>query len=91
MKMYLLFEWTEEREAKIHHGIYSTPEKAREAAALFYAAEDAAGAILWIDGYGEKSCDEEDNGYEILEFEVDIVEIHRWSANGEHTVRREEV
>lgn len=34
--MYLLWEWTEEREAKIHHGIFSTPEKAKQAAQLDY-------------------------------------------------------
>lgn len=32
--MYLLFEWTEEREAKMHIGIYSTQEKAQVAAQM---------------------------------------------------------
>lgn len=32
--MFLLFEWTEEREAKMHVGIYSTEEKAKKAAQL---------------------------------------------------------
>ena len=37
--MFLLFEWTEEREAKMHIGIYSTEEKAKAAAQLAWANE----------------------------------------------------
>lgn len=32
--MYLLFEWTEEREAKMHLGIFTTVEKAKDAALI---------------------------------------------------------
>lgn len=38
-KMFLLFEWTEEREAKMHLGIYSSADKARAAAQLYWAQE----------------------------------------------------
>ena len=37
--MFLLFEWTEEREAKMHLGIYSTEEKAQAAAQLYWKKE----------------------------------------------------
>src|SRR4051812_49224532 len=43
--LYLLFEWTEERESKNHIGIFSTLDKAKQAAQLTFDAEggDAEG------------------------------------------------
>lgn len=37
--MFLLFEWTEEREAKMHLGIYSSMEKAQAASQVYWEHE----------------------------------------------------
>jgi len=58
--MFLLFEWTTEREAKMHLGIYSTEEKAKAAAQLYWAQElkdrgaeeSEIGELIW-DGDSE--------------------------------------
>jgi hypothetical protein len=68
-KMYLLWEWTEEREAKIHHGIFSAREKA-EAAALERLRRDiieiggepdevAEAQVNWDEGLGVKVLPED--------------------------------
>ncbi len=54
-KVYLLFEWTEERESKIHIGVYSTFEKAQAASQLSWMQEltdrgaepDQIGPVVW--------------------------------------------
>ena len=83
MKMYLLYEWTEEREGKVHFGIYSTVEKAKTAAQRLYESQDWLHEDLPEGTYYKLEWKNECTGisgwkngdgdypYDIEEFEVD--------------------
>lgn len=94
MKMYLLFEWTEEREGKNHVGIYSTLEKAQAAAELSHGDElewKELGGDAIRSWYAEKD-ENDDFPYEIEEFEVDVYTEYRWGPGTDNpTVRRHEL
>jgi hypothetical protein len=93
MKMYLLYEWTEERESKMHIGIYSTMEKAQAAAEMNYREEGDHDdlpegdyhELKWeksresVDGYKHGSY-EKDYPYSIEEFEVDTYVVYDFSG-----------
>lgn len=85
--MYLLFEWTEEREGKNHVGIYSTVEKAKKAAELAYKEsgdhddlpEGDYHELEWDGLVGTKSSGyEQDFPYDIEEFEVDMYTSYKY-------------
>lgn len=94
MKMYLLFEWTEERESKNHVGIYSTVEKAKAAGELSHGdelewvEENWSSSPVWR---GDKPYDD-DYPYEIDEFEVDVYDDYKWGPGTDNpTIERHEL
>lgn len=75
MKVYLLFEWTEERESKIHYGVFSTAEFAKARADL-EALDCEEGPLDWDEWEGCWTGEKfdgltQDYPYEIIEFELD--------------------
>jgi hypothetical protein len=81
--VYLLFQWTDEREAKSHIGIYSSIEKAKAAAQLDCNSEakqhhEPAEELAWATGAGDLSAiawwheNEDDGLYDIESFELDV-------------------
>lgn len=91
--MYLLWEWTEEREGKVFHGIYSTPEKAKAAAELSDENE-----IKWSGDYDEligfstSEFADGDYPFEISKFEVDIYTAYKYGPGTDNpTITRHEL
>lgn len=88
-KVYLVWEWTEEREAKIHHAICSTLDKAKDAAQRLWDDEctlrgDPTSPLTWkpsgplSDSWaGEKGQGgyqyDADVPFEVEPFEIDVL------------------
>lgn len=104
MKMYLLWEWTEEHEGKMHHGIFSNHEKAKVAAETNYKKtgdhddlpEGEFNELEWeetVKGLvGTKMGDyESDYPYEIETFEIDVYYVEEFDEEAREwkTVRHE--
>lgn len=87
-KVFLLFEWTEEREAKNHIGVFTTLKKAQQAAQRSWEEDqradgEEAGELEWKDlaahgspdiYWGEKPENEymDESPFEINTFELDV-------------------
>ncbi len=91
--MYLLWEWTEEREGKILHGIFSTVGKAKAAAELSDEnevswSEDGGGLV----GYSMSEFADSDYPFEITKFEVDTYTTYKYGPGTDNpTIKKVEL